>query len=472
MRFEQTLLRHLFFDESFLRRTIPYLKKDYFRDPGERIVFTQIAEFVEKYNAPPTREAIHIDLGNKIGLSEGEHKSAADCIDSIEPPEEVDSQWLLDRAEQFCQDEAIYTAIKDGIAILDGKDKTRSKDMLPEIMQEALGVSFDSKVGHDWLADSGERFKYYHDKTERIPFDIEYLNRITRGGFKRKTLNVLLAGTGVGKTMSMAHMAAFNLVSGKNVLYITNEISEYEVGMRIDANLLNVPIEELEILPEDSYEKKMARVRSKTTGRLFIKEYPTGSAHVGHFRHLLNELRLKKKFVPDIIYIDYLNICASSRVKQGPSVNSYTYVKNITEEVRGLAVEKNVVIVSATQLNRTGFTDSDAGMEHTSESFGMPMTLDFFLAMLTSETLEQLNQIACKQLKSRYRDIAKDKKFIIGVDKSKQRLYDVSQAAQESVNDDPAVMDKTSFGERDQEDRQMKWRTKKSGGKDFSALRT
>ena len=470
MRIEQTILRHLVHKENFARKALPFLRDEYFSDSSERLIYHRINEFVQKYNDIPSREALEIDLEQIKNLSEDQYSGCVDIIKSLEEPEPIDDQWLIDETERFCQDRAIYNAIMDSIGIIDGKDKDRTKGSIPEILTSALAVSFDSHIGHDFLEDYEDRFDFYHRVEERIPFDLEMLNTITRGGLPRKSLNIILAGTGVGKTLAMCHMAASNLVLGKNVLYITMEMAEEKIAERIDANLLNVAVDELAQLPKNSYEKKVERVRNKTVGKLIIKEFPTASAHVGHLRHLLNELQLKRSFVPDIIYIDYLNICLSARIKAGANVNSYTYVKAIAEELRGLAVEKNLPIVSATQTTRTGYSNSDPGLEDTSESFGLPATADFMIALVSSDQLSDLNQIMIKQLKNRYNDPTINRRFVVGVDRAKMRMYDLDDSAQ-SMSEDKPLMDTTSFGQLAEEDDNMKWMTKVAGRKDFSKLR-
>ena len=470
MRIEETILRHLVHKEHFARKALPFLRDEYFSDSSERLIYHRINEFVQKYNDIPSREALEIDLDQIKNLSEDQYAKCVDIIQNLEEPEAVEDQWLIDETERFCQDRAIYNAIMDSIGIIDGKDKDRTKGSIPEILTSALAVSFDSHIGHDFLEDYEERFNFYHKVEERIPFDLEMLNTITRGGLPRKSLNIILAGTGVGKTLAMCHMAAANLALGKNVLYITMEMAEEKIAERIDSNLLNVAVDALTDLPKDSYEKKVERIRNKTVGKLIIKEFPTASAHVGHLRHLLNELQLKRSFVPDIIYIDYLNICLSARIKTGANVNSYTYVKAIAEELRGLAVEKNLPIVSATQTTRTGYSNSDPGLEDTSESFGLPATADFMIALVSSDQLQDLNQIMIKQLKNRYNDPTINRRFVVGVDRAKMRLYDLEDSAQTTTNDKP-LMDSTSFGQRAEEDDNMKWMTKVAGRKDFSKLR-
>jgi len=448
---ELTILRNLIHNEDYVRKTLPFLKKEYFQDSSEREVFDKIHDFVTKYNARPSREALGLDIESNTRLSEEEHKRSMDLVRELNEPEHTEMQWLLDTTEQFCQDRAIYNAIMDSIAILDGKDKNRTKNALPELLSEALGVSFDSHIGHDFLEDYEARYDFYHRKEERVPFDLEMFNTITRGGLPRKSLNIFLAGTNVGKSLVMCHMAAANLDAGKNVLYITLEMAEEKIAERIDANLLNVATEDLVQLPKDVYEKKVQRLRAKTQGKLIIKEYPTASSHVGHFRHLLNELYLKRNFAPDVIYIDYLNICTSSRIKAGANVNSYSYVKAIAEELRGLAVEKNVPIVSATQTTRSGYTNSDPGLEDTSESFGLPATADFMVALIRTEELDELGQLMVKQLKNRYSDPAMNKRFMIGLDRTKMRLFDAEDTAQDGLVKDSPVMDNTTFGHEEYE---------------------
>ena len=472
MRIEETVLRHLIHKDSFARKALPFLRDEYFSDPSERIIFHRINEFTQEYNSVPSQEALQIDLEKIKNLSEDEYSKCVTIIKNLNEPDPVDEQWLVDATEEFCQERAIYNAIMDSIGIIDGKDKARTKGSIPEILSSALAVSFDSHIGHDFLEDYEQRFDFYHRVEERLPFDIEMLNTVSRGGLPRKSLNIILAGTGVGKTLAMCHFAASNLLLGKNVLYITMEMAEEKIAERIDANLLNVAIDELSSIPVDSYQKKVDRVRNKTTGKLIIKEFPTASAHVGHLRHLLNELHLKRSFVPDIIYIDYLNICLSSRIKSGANVNSYTYVKAIAEELRGLAVEKNLPIISATQTTRTGYSNSDPGLEDTSESFGLPATADFMIALVSTEELQDLNQIMIKQLKNRYNDPTINKRFVVGVDRTKMRLYDLEENAQKGlVQEDKPIMDNTHFGERINEDDSMKWMTKVAGRRDFSGLK-
>ena len=460
MKIELTILKNLVHNEDFARKTLPFLKEEYFSDSSERVVFKRITEFMTKYNSRPTREAIGIEIESSTNLGEEEHKRSMDLVRNLVEPEPVTINWLLESTETFCQERAVFNAVMDSIAILDGKDNNRTKNSIPEILSEALGVSFDSHIGHDFIEDFSNRYDYYHRLEEKIPFDLEYMNKVTRGGLSRKSLNIILAGTGVGKTLAMCHFAAANLAMGKNVLYITMEMAEEKIAERIDANLLNIATEDIKQLPRDLFESKIARLKAKTTGKLIIKEYPTASAHAGHIRHVLNELNLKRNFVPDIIYIDYLNICCSSRIKAGSNVNSYTYVKAIAEELRGLAVERNLPIVSATQTTRSGYSNSDPGLEDTSESFGLPATADFMIALVRTEDADERGQILVKQLKNRYSDPGENKRFFVGVDRVKMRLFDLEEAAQDDLIDDSrggktkrseSVMDNTKFGMEDRE---------------------
>src|SRR5210317_1034861 len=421
---ELVVLKHLLNDEDYARRTLPYLKEEYFSDRIEKNVYRHIDDFIKKYNNQPTREALIIEMDNDGKISDEEFSRTTSYIGNLVIEEEEDREWLIEKTEKFCQEKAIYNAIMESIGIIDGEDKGKDKGSIPEILADALSVSFDPHIGHDFIDDSDNRYDFYHRIEERIPFDLEYLNAITKGGLPNKTLNIILAGTGVGKSLAMCHMAAANLLNGKNVLYITMEMAEEKIAERIDANLLNVSLDDLQSIPKEMYAKKVQRVKDKTLGKLIIKEYPTASAHVGHYRHLVNELALKRNFTPDIIYIDYLNICMSQRVKAGSNVNSYTYVKAIAEEIRGLAVEKSVPIVSATQTTRSGYTNSDPGLEDTSESFGLPATADLMLAMVSTEELEDVDQIVIKQLKNRYADPGSNKRFVVGIDRAKMRLFD------------------------------------------------
>ena len=451
MSIERTILSNLIFNEEYARKVIPFIRSEYFQDYNEKVVFDLIDNYVRKYNSFPSIEALAIDLSNKEGLNEATFKIAKEVISGLEHDSQTKLDWLLDQTEKFCQDKALYLAIMRSIQIMDEKNGSISKGSIPSILTDALGVSFDTHIGHDFLDDSNERYEFYHRKEKRIPFDLDFFNAITNGGIPNKTLNVALAGTGVGKSLFMCHCAAANLAKGFNVLYITLEMAEERIAERIDANLIDTAVDELELLPKQTYDAKINKLKEKFTGKLIIKEYPTACAGSANFRHLLNELRIKKNFEPDIIYIDYLNICLSSRIKHGANVNSYTLVKAIAEELRGLAVEYDVPIVTATQTTRSGYSNSDVGLEDTSESFGLPATADFMFALISSEELESLNQIMVKQLKNRYSDPGVNRRFIVGIDRSKMRLYDVDQSAQEGLVDDRPVMDKGKFMEEENE---------------------
>ena len=451
MAIETTILSNLVYNEEYGRKVIPFLKEEYFTSQSDKTIYRIIKEYVDKYNAFPSKEALAIDLSNKDGIGEESFKQSKELIGGFTFDKETKIDWLLDQTEKFCQDKAIYNAIMASIGILDDSSGKTSKGAIPQILSDALAVSFDTHIGHDFLEDADTRYEFYHTKETRIPFDLDYFNKITQGGLPRKTLNIALAGTGVGKSLFMCHCAAGNLSKGLNVLYITLEMAEERIAERIDANLLDTSLDDLKLLPKDVYDKKISRIKSKTNGKLVIKEYPTACAGSANFRHLLNELKLKKNFEPAIIYIDYLNICMSSRIKHGANVNSYTLVKAIAEELRGLAVEFNVPVVSATQTTRSGYSNSDVGLEDTSESFGLPATADFMFALVKqSEELADLNQIVVKQLKNRYGDPNINSRFIVGVDRSKMRLYDVENSAQEDLLDGP-VMDNTKFGNEDNE---------------------
>ncbi len=433
-RIERTALRNLIHNEEYSRKVLPFIKEDYFSDRLEKLLFKEIYKFITKFNALPTKEALSIEINDSKDINEDEYKKITDIIATLNP-EKINLDWLVETTEKFCKDRAIHNAILGGIQIIDGKDKKHTPEYLPEMLSDALSVSFDQKVGHDYLAETKERFDFYKKKEERLELDLDFFNKITRGGIPSKTLNICLAGTGVGKTMFMTHLASSILLQNKNVLYITMEMAEERIAERIDANLLNVGMSDLEELPYQMYETKINKLQSKTTGTLIIKEYPTASAHTGHFKNLMSELALKKSFKPDILFVDYLNICASARFKPGANVNSYTYIKAIAEELRGLAVEHDIPIFSATQTTRGGFVSSDVGLEDTSESFGLPATADFMFALISSEELEEKNQIMVKQLKNRYNDPTLNRKFIVGVDRSKMRLYDVEQSAQTDLVD-------------------------------------
>ena len=431
-RIEITVLRNLIFNEDYTRKTLPFIKEIFFTKREEQILFQEIDTFVQKYKNLPTQESILIELGNRKDINEEEHKIVKELVTSLSP-EDVEQQWLLDTTEKFCKDRAVHNAVLDGIKILDGKDKKRTPEAIPTILSDALAVSFDNHIGHDYIEDAEARFKYYHTKEKKYQFDLSYFNRITKGGVPSKTLNIALAGTGVGKSLFMCHCASAYLAQGLNVLYITLEMAEERIAERIDANLLDTTIDDLHALPKDLYDSKILKVKNKTNGQLIIKEYPTASAHSGHFRALFNELALKKSFRPDVVFVDYLNICASARFKGG-NISSYFYIKAIAEELRGLAVEFNVPIFSATQTTRTGFVSTDIGLEDTSESFGLPATADFMFALMSNEELEQLGQMKVKQLKNRYNDPAINRSFIVGVDRAKMKLYDVENTAQNIVD--------------------------------------
>ena len=430
-----------------MRKVLPFIKPDYF-EGIYRILFKEAGKFVGKYNKLPTAESFKIELDQADRLSGENYTVAVDILPSLFSQEKIDEQWLLDTTEKWCQDRAIYNAIMESISIIDGKHETLTKGALPDLLSKALGVGFDNAVGHDYIDNLEERFDFYHREEDRIPFDLEYFNKITKGGIPNKTLNIALAGTGVGKSLFMCHVASSALVDGKNVLYITMEMAEERIAERIDANLLNVPIDQLPNLSREMFRTKVEDIARKTTGKLIVKEYPTGSAHAGHFRALLNELKLKREFEPDIIFVDYLNICSSSRMKgMGGSINSYNYIKAIAEELRGLAVEFDVPIFSATQTTRSGYTNSDVGLEDTSESFGLPATADLMFALISTEELENSGQMMVKQLKNRYNDPTSNKRFVIGVDRSKMRLFDVEEN-QQTLTDDTPVFDKTEAGQR------------------------
>ncbi len=444
---EQTILRNLLTDENYMRKVLPFIKPDYF-EGIYRILFREAGKFVAKYNKLPNAEAFKIELDNTDKLSDEQYNLSMDIVPQLFTGEKVDDKWLLDTTEKWCQDRAIYLAIMESISIIDGKHEQLTKGALPDLLTKALGVGFDLKVGHDYVENAEDRYEFYHTEEDRLPFDLEYFNTITKGGVPRKTLNIARAGTGVGKSLFMCHVASAALVQGFNVLYITMEMAEERIAERIDANLLNVPIDQLDKISKDQFTTKVNDIARKTTGKLIIKEYPTGSAHSGHFRALLNELKLKRQFEPDLIFIDYLNICASSRMKgMGGAINSYSYIKAIAEELRGLAVEFDIPIFSATQTTRSGFSNSDIGLEDTSESFGLPATADLMFALISTEELEQQGQFMVKQLKNRYNDPTQHKRFVIGVDRSKMRLYDVEETEQ-TLTDDTPVFDKTDTGKR------------------------
>ena len=433
-RIETTILRNLVFNEEYSRKVIPFIQPDYFEQKSEKIIFQEITHFIVKYGSAITVEALNIEIDNRTDLNEDEIKETRDICNTLTDIP-ADQSWLEDTTEKWCRDRAIYLALMESIHIADGNDEKKNRDAIPTILSDALAVSFDNHIGHDYLQDYEERYLSYHKKESRIQFDLEYFNKITKGGLPNKTLNIALAGTGVGKSLFMCHLASSVLLEGKNVLYITLEMAEEKIAERIDANLLNVPIQDITDLPKPMFESKVNNISKKTQGTLIIKEYPTASAHSGHFKALLNELSLKKSFKPDIIFIDYLNICASSRYRQNTSVNSYSYIKAIAEELRGLAVESNLPIVSATQTTRSGYGSSDVDLTDTSESFGLPATADLMFALISTEELEALNQIMIKQLKNRYNDPTLFKRFVVGIDRAKMRLYDVEQKAQDDIVD-------------------------------------
>lgn len=445
---DSLILGGLIHNEDYARKVLPFLKDEYFENYNDREVFTSIDSYIKKYNDLPTKDALkHFAEENK-SLNQDRFDDISSIISKLNYDENTTVEWLVDETEKFCQDKAVYNAVKKSIVVLEGKDAL-DKGSIPKLLSDALGVSFDNHVGHDFMEDYSDRYDFYHRREDRVEFDIDLLNDVTKGGLPRKSLNIILAGTGVGKSLAMCHFAAANLMHGKNVLYITMEMAEERIAERIDANLLDASIDEIHEMPRDIYEKRIGRLKGKTNSKLIVKEYPTASAGSGHFRHLLNELKMKRNFVPDVIYIDYLNICISSRLKHGANVNSYTYVKAIAEELRGLAVEFNVPVVSATQTTRSGYSNSDVSLEDTSESFGLPATADFMVALISTEELEQLGQIMVKQLKNRWGDPNMNKRFVIGIDRSKMRFYNVEQNAQNNVmNDDVPVMSKSSFGQR------------------------
>lgn len=464
---DNTIVGALVTNEKFARKVMPFIKPEYFNSEAERFVFNTASKHLTTYNALPSKEALLIELTNHP-INEAQHKAAIELINQIEP-QTTNFEWLLEQTEKFCQNRAIYNAINQSIQIFDGVDKTSSVGAIPKLLSDALAVSFDTSIGHDFLADFDQRFEFYHRKESKLAFDLDLFNTITGGGVSRKTLNIVLAGTGVGKTLFMCHCAAANLFAGANVLYITLEMAEERIAERIDANLLDTPIDQLQLITKDNYLRKIAKIQDKTVGKLIIKEYPTASVGVSHFRYLLSELKLKRNFVPDIIYIDYLNLCVSSRIKYSNSVNSYTYIKAIAEELRGLAAEANVPIISATQVNRAGFTSSDIGLENTADSFGLPATADFMFALSSSEELAALNQIMVKQLKNRYKDENSHRRFVIGVDKSKMRLYNCEQSSQDDIikDDDKPVIDSGHFFEEDAERSKPKLKFKKRSFGEF-----
>lgn len=445
MRIEDQILTNLIYDEQYCRKVIPFIKTDYFNDRKEGIIAKLIVEFFNTYNKPATKEIISIEAGNIVGITDTELSDIQSYIKTLEN-KPINETWLVEQTEKFCKDRAVYLAIMQSIKIFEGKDSQYGQDSIPTLLSGALAVTFDNHVGHDYLDDFESRYEFYHRVEEKIPFDLDMFNKITKGGLSRKTLNIALAGTGVGKSLFMCHQSAACLKQGNNVLYITMEMAEERIAERIDANMLNLTMDELKVVDKDIYETRIDKIKKKTQGRLIVKEYPTASAHAGHFRALLEELKLKREFAPDIIFIDYLNICSSQRMKAGSNVNSYTMIKAIAEELRGLAVEYNVPIMSATQTTRSGFANSDPGLEDTSESFGLPATADFMFALISSEELQNLNQIIVKQLKNRYSDPNYYKRFVVGIDHSKMRLYDVEDSAQHGIADNGTTTEKQYTG--------------------------
>ena len=456
MSFEHIIFSNLLFREDYGRKVIPFLKKEYFQDNSDKIIFDLVESYVEKYNNFPSVEALLVDLSNKDGVDGSVYENTVKTIKAFELDTSSDLEWLIDKTEKYCQERAVYNAIMNSIKILDGKDTKNNKGAIPQLLSDALSVSFDDHIGHSYIEDSDQRYEFYHRVESKIPYNLEYFNKITNGGLPRKTLNIILAGTGVGKSLFMCHQAAGNLMDGKNVLYITLEMAEERIAERIDANLLDITLDDLKNMSKDEYMRKLERLKNKTAGRLIIKEYPTSTAGSSNFRYLLNELKIKKNFKPDIVYVDYLNICASSRLKYTSNVNTYMYVKAIAEELRGLAVEFDIPIISATQTTRSGYSASDVGLEDTSESFGLPATADFMFALISNEELQSLNQILVKQLKNRYNDLSVNRRFVIGVNRKKMKLYDVEESAQKDLVDDTPIMDKGSYGDREKATRKIK----------------
>ena len=451
---EKTILSNLIYNEDYCRKVFPYIKEDYFDDNSLRKIFSTYAEYVNEYKEPPSIEALKISIDKRKDLNESSYKEVVSLIDDLKIDKDTNHQFLVDETEKFCQDKDLYNSIRKAILILDGQDKEHDKGAIPKILSDSLGISFDTHIGHDFLEDFESRHEYYHRKEERLPFDIEILNKVTKGGIPRKSMTVLLATTGGGKSLVKCHMAATSLMFGKNVLYITMELAEEEVARRIDANIMDITLDEVKQVPLDVFEKRMSRYKSKTPGKLIIKEYPTGSAHAGHFRHLLNELRMKKNFVPDVVFVDYLNICSSSRVKGAAAANSYTLVKSIAEEIRGLAMEFDIAVVTSSQFNRSGYDNSDVDLTNTSESMGITHTADAIFGLITSEDLESLGQIMIKQLKNRWGDLGYYRRFVVGIDRAKMKLFNLEDRAQSGVqseatnNDDKPTFDKSSFGQQ------------------------
>jgi replicative DNA helicase len=459
---EPTVLANLIFNEDYYRRVYPYIKTDYFDDISHKKIFETYSSYVDEFKEPPSIEALKISIDKRKDLNEDAYKNVMDQVSGLARDPDTNLDWLVSETEKFCQDKDLFNAIRRAILVIDGEDKELDKGSLPELLSESLSISFDTSIGHDYLEDFESRYDFYHRKEERIPFDIELLNKITKGGLPRKSMAVLLATTGGGKSLVKCHVAANAMMAGKNVLYITMEMAEERISERIDANLMDVTIDEVTEMPRDVYEKRMGRIKGKATGKLVVKEYPTGSAHVGHFRHLINELRMKRGFKPDIIFIDYLNICASARIKGAAAANSYTLVKSIAEEVRGLAMEYNCAVVTSSQFNRDGYGNSDVDLTNTSESMGITHTADCILGLITSEDLDNLGQLMIKQLKNRWGDLGYYRRFVVGIDRAKMKLYDLEDSAQSGVSqdgpqagkfpkpdNDTPIFDKSNFGKTD-----------------------
>ena len=451
MRIEQKILSSLIHNEEYCRKAAPFIEANYFQERIEKVIVQEILSFFGKFNRLPTQDIVKIELNNRKDITDKELTEAQRIVDTLHS-DRTNMDWLIENTEKFCKDRAVYNAILNSIKIIDGKDPNLSQDAIPKILSDALAISFDQNVGHDYIVDATERYDFYHRKEEKVAFDIDILNKITSGGMSKKSLNVILAGTGAGKSLFMCHVASSTLMQGLNVLYITMEMAEEKIAERIDANLMNLSMDELKVIDRTVFDNRVSKIASKTRGKLIIKEYPTASAHSGHFRALIEELKGKREFTPDVVIIDYLNICTSARLKMGASVNSYLYIKSIAEELRGLAVEYNVPILTATQTTRGGFNNSDVELTDTSESFGLPATADLMLALIRSDELDDLNQIMIKQLKNRYADPSSYKRFVVGVDRSKMKLFDCEESAQQDIidsgQDDAPVFDKSSFGRR------------------------
>jgi replicative DNA helicase len=443
-KIETVILQNLVNDDKYMRKVIPFMKRDYFTDNTEQKIYDQIKIFIDEYNALPNKDALIVAFQNDKSLNDDQYKEIIQYVNELIPTDH-NKDWLLKETEKFCKDKALYNAILNSITIIDGRNKSLSTDGIPQLLQDALAVCFDNNVGHDYIDNSDSRYEFYHKVESRIPFDLDYFNKITNGGLPNKTLNVVLAGTGVGKSLFMCHVAASVLAQGKNVLYITLEMAEERIAERIDANLMNITLDQLKDLPKALFDNRIDKIKDKTNGKLIIKEYPTTGAHVGHFKALLNELQLKRQFKPDMIIVDYLNICASSRFKAGANINSYTLIKSIAEELRGLAVEENLPILSATQTTRGGYGNTDVELTDTSESFGLPATVDLMFALIATEELDQLNQIMVKQLKNRYNDPTINKRFVVGIDRARMKLYDLEQTAQKGLSDSGLKIDETKL---------------------------